>query len=153
MKKIKIANPSKVFSTIAVLSALIFFLIVTIRRAWLSDDAYITLRTVDNLIHGFRFTWNITERVQAYTHPLWMLFVSCFYFFTHEAYYTVIVVSLGVSFCSGGITGFWTRKATRFHCCGYIGVDFFQRICGLLNRRVGKSSFAFIVGCFLFDLL
>ncbi len=47
----------------------------------MSDDAYITLRTVDNFINGYGLTWNISERVQAYTHPLWMFLLSIYIFF------------------------------------------------------------------------
>jgi arabinofuranosyltransferase len=43
--------------------------------AWICDDAFITLRTVDNALHGFGLVWNVGERVQTYTHPLWMLLV------------------------------------------------------------------------------
>ncbi|MCC6147001.1 MAG: hypothetical protein IT308_05485 [Anaerolineaceae bacterium] len=73
------------------------FFILLLRRAWLSDDAFITFRTVDNLIHGYRLTWNVTERVQAYTHPLWMLLLSLLYFFTREIYFTSLALSIGVS--------------------------------------------------------
>jgi len=40
-------------------------------NAWISDDAVITLRTVLNLLTGHGARFNIDERVQAYTHPLW----------------------------------------------------------------------------------
>lgn len=73
------------------------FFILLVRRAWLCDDAFITFRTVDNLINGYRLTWNITERVQAYTHPLWMLLLSLFYFFTRDIYYTSLALSIGIS--------------------------------------------------------
>lgn len=39
--------------------------------AWLSDDALITIRTALNTVHGYGLVFNIDERVQAYTHPLW----------------------------------------------------------------------------------
>lgn len=78
--------------------ALLFFIIF--RRSWVSDDAYITLRTVDNFVNGYGLTWNITERVQAYTHPLWMFLLSFFYFFTREPFYTTIFVSMGISILS-----------------------------------------------------
>lgn len=45
---------------------------VLYRTAWVSDDAYITLRTVDNLLGGYGLRWNVAERVQSFTHPLWM---------------------------------------------------------------------------------
>ena len=41
------------------------YLIVVFITAWLSDDAYITFRTIDNFIDGYGLTWNIGERVQA----------------------------------------------------------------------------------------
>lgn len=47
-----------------------------LRTAWLCDDAAITLRSVLNFIHGYGATYNIDERVQAYTHPLWFLLLS-----------------------------------------------------------------------------
>jgi arabinofuranosyltransferase len=81
---------------LVVLASSVFALIV-FRAAWLADDAYITLRTVDNFVNGYGLTWNVSERVQAYTHPLWMFLLSTFYLVTREAYYTTIAVSLSVS--------------------------------------------------------
>jgi arabinofuranosyltransferase len=63
----------------------------------MSDDAYITLRTVDNFVHGYGLTWNVGERVQAFTHPLWMLVLSSIYYFTREPYYTTIFLSMLIS--------------------------------------------------------
>lgn len=40
---------------------------------WVSEDAYITFRVVENFFDGHGLRWNTYERVQAYTHPLWML--------------------------------------------------------------------------------
>lgn len=46
--------------------------------AWVSDDAFITFRVVDNALAGHGLVWNVGERVQAYTHPLWMLLLLSF---------------------------------------------------------------------------
>ncbi|MDP3560455.1 MAG: hypothetical protein Q8R79_08940 [Legionellaceae bacterium] len=51
-------------------------LVELIRTAWISDDAGITLRTVLNFIYGYGPVFNIHERVQAFTHPLWFLLLS-----------------------------------------------------------------------------
>jgi arabinofuranosyltransferase len=67
--------------------------IVVLRAAWMSDDAYITLRTIDNFWHGYGLRWNILERVQVYTHPLWMMLVSLPYGVTREPYFTTLAVS------------------------------------------------------------
>ena len=48
------------------------FALLVVRTAWLSDDAYITFRTVMNAIGGYGLRWNVADRVQTYTHPLWM---------------------------------------------------------------------------------
>ena len=51
---------------------LALYAFVVLQSAWLCDDAYITYRTVDNFVSGLGLRWNPIERVQAYTHPLWM---------------------------------------------------------------------------------
>lgn len=73
------------------------YLLIVVVSAWLSDDSYITFRTIDNFINGFGLTWNVTERVQSYTHPLWMFLLSGFYFFTKEIYFTALIVSIVIS--------------------------------------------------------
>jgi arabinofuranosyltransferase len=76
---------------------LLLFATTLLRTAWVNDDAYITLRTVDNFVNGYGLTWNPGERVQAYTHPLWMFILSGLYALTHEAYFTTLAVSFVLS--------------------------------------------------------
>ncbi len=52
--------------------ALAICLIYAASKAAVTADAYVTFRVVDNFINGFGLRWNIAERVQVYTHPLWM---------------------------------------------------------------------------------
>jgi len=73
---------------------LTFTSVIIIRNAWVGDDSYIGFRTVYNFVNGYGLTFNINERVQAFTNPLWILVMSFFYFFTGEAYFTSIFVSL-----------------------------------------------------------
>lgn len=68
-----------------------------IRTAWLSDDAYITFRTADNIIHGYGPVWNTAERVQTYTHPLWLALITPAFAVTGEVYYTAILLSIVVT--------------------------------------------------------
>lgn len=68
-----------------------------LKSAWLSDDAYITFRTVDNLVSGHGLVYNVGERVQSYTHPLWMLLLSLISFASRELYYTTIFFSVLVT--------------------------------------------------------
>jgi len=75
----------------------IAFFILLFNTGWASDDAYITLRTVHNFVTGDGLVWNLGERVQVYTHPLWMFFLSAIYFFTREDFFTLIFTSIAVS--------------------------------------------------------
>jgi len=53
------------------------FVWLVIRDAWLCDDAFITFRVVDNFHNGFGLRWNVVDRVQVFTHPLWCLALLC----------------------------------------------------------------------------
>ncbi|MEJ2612229.1 MAG: hypothetical protein P8179_19725, partial [Candidatus Thiodiazotropha sp.] len=81
----------------------LLFLLVLLRTAWISDDAAITLRTVLNFIHGFGPTFNIDERVQAYTHPLWFFILSLGSLISGNVFYTTFVISITVTIISLGL--------------------------------------------------
>jgi arabinofuranosyltransferase len=76
-----------------ILALLVFIGVLLFRTAWVGDDVYITLRTVDNFIHGYGLRWNIAERVQSYTHPLWMFMMIPVYTGTRDAYFTALFLS------------------------------------------------------------
>jgi arabinofuranosyltransferase len=78
-------------------SLLALFAGLVVCKAWVSDDAYITIRTIDNFLHGYGLRWNIDERVQSYTHPLWMFCLSAASILTREYFYTTMVVGICVS--------------------------------------------------------
>jgi arabinofuranosyltransferase len=77
--------------------AVVLLAIAVTKDAWLSDDAFITLRTVDNVWNGYGLRWNPIERVQTYTHPLWMLVLAAAYGVTREPHLTTLAVSLAVT--------------------------------------------------------
>lgn len=61
-------------SGIAVLGiGIVVLLFAVMTRAWVEEDAFITFRVVDNVLNGHGLRWNIDERVQVYTNPLWLL--------------------------------------------------------------------------------
>jgi arabinofuranosyltransferase len=64
-----------------------------VRLAWVGDDAYVTLRTVEHFVEGNGLVWNLSERVQTYTHPLWLFVLAGMRLLTGEAYYGTIGVS------------------------------------------------------------
>lgn len=72
---------------------IILFGLVVIRNAWLSDDSYITFRVIDQFSLGHGLRYNLDERVQVYTHPLWMLLLLGFHSLTRELYLTPLFLS------------------------------------------------------------
>lgn len=58
---------------------LAFYTLLVLRSAWISDDAIITFRVVENFLAGYGLGYNPYVRVQAFTHPLWMFSISFAY--------------------------------------------------------------------------
>ncbi len=73
------------------LACLVLF-VVLVRSAWVGEDALISMRTVDHFVNGRGLRWNIDDRVQTFTHPLWVFVLSAAYSFTREIYFTVATV-------------------------------------------------------------
>jgi arabinofuranosyltransferase len=75
--------------TAIVLTGLTLLAISIVRTAWLCDDAFITYRTLDNIVHGYGPVWNVGERVQSYTHPLWAALFLPVYAITRDPYWAI----------------------------------------------------------------
>lgn len=81
-------------SALVLLLLAVPFAIAITRVAWLCDDAFYTLRVVDNLFSGYGLRWNVDERVQVYTHPLWMMALATASALTREYALTTVGLSL-----------------------------------------------------------
>lgn len=88
------------------------FLIVLFRSAWVSEDAYITLRTVDNFVNGYGLRWNVSERVQTYTHPMWLFLLSAIYFFMRQGLYAILTLCMTLSFGAFLLVGKLVKRHT-----------------------------------------
>ena len=77
-----------------------------INTAWVAEDAFITFRAVDNLLAGHGPVWNIGERVQVYTHPLWYLLLSIGTALTGSSFYVSFLLSW---LCLAGIAWIVSR--------------------------------------------
>ena len=116
MEKTSTKNKFLVFSFI------FMFFIVLIKNAWISDDAYITYRSIENFIHGYGLVHNVGERVQTFTHPLWFFihsgvnyiwqFVFSFDYWP-QMYYTNIFISLFFSFSTIILITFLIAKSYK----------------------------------------
>jgi arabinofuranosyltransferase len=61
--------------------------------AWTFEDSFITFRVIDNLVSGYGLRWNVAERVQVFTHPLWLFILTPVYALTREVVLSTAVVS------------------------------------------------------------
>lgn len=126
--------------------ALLYALVVC---AWQCDDAYITFRTVRNFWSGFGLTWNPDQRVQAYTHPLWMFLSLAVYGVTRELFFSLTLISILLTLEAALALGLLTRNRLHFAAtvlvlaCSYAFIDF--SVCGLENPLLN----ALLVGTIL----
>ncbi len=74
-------------------SLLLLVAVVMVRLTWISDDAAITFRSVLNLTHGYGPNFNLDERVQSYTHPLWFLLLTLGQLLLKNIFYSAILLS------------------------------------------------------------
>ncbi len=99
-------------SLILPLLLIILLAVVLVRTGWVCDDAYITLRSVDNFVQGLGLRWNPAERVQSYTHPLWMFLLAAIYYFTRAPYFTALILGMILSLVTAVLVAFRVGRST-----------------------------------------
>jgi arabinofuranosyltransferase len=102
------------FATVALLALL---LVVLLRNAWLAEDAYITFRTIDNWLSGYGLRWNISERVQTYTHPLWLFLLTPFQAVFKNIYFVSLFVSIVLSLIAVALVAFRVARSQIAGIC------------------------------------
>lgn len=106
-------DKARLVKRIVFLGGLLLYGLVLARTAWVGEDAFITLRSVDNFVNGYGPVWNTDERVQAFTHPLWMLVLSAGYAITREALFTTLGISMALSLLAVGLILWQFRDAPQ----------------------------------------
>lgn len=91
-----------------------------VASAWMHEDAYITFRVVDNFLDGRGLVWNPGERVQAYTHPLWLFVVSSLVALTGEYYFTVLALAGGLSLLTAYLVAFRLAPTAAVGCAALL---------------------------------
>ena len=102
----------------ALVAVCLLFAFGLVWTAWLSDDAYITFRSMDHFVHGRGLGWNVAERVQAFTNPLWLLLLAPFYGLTGSAYWVALVA--GAVGTTWAIT--WLVRSASCRAAAALGV-------------------------------
>ena len=106
--------------------ALTLFSVIVVQRAWVCDDAFISLRVVDNFTRGLGFVYNPGERVQGFTNPLWVLLLSGPYAMFREGFWTAIVVSSIVSITTASLIVFGLARGRMVGAVAVVALAFTQ---------------------------
>lgn len=95
---------------------LLILTVVLVKTAWVSDDACISFRVVDNFLHGYGLRWNSSERVQTYTNPLMVFCMIVLSFFTKEYYLTAMLFNIFTTLLAVSVLifGIAQGKCNRF---------------------------------------
>lgn len=96
---------------IAAVVAAWLFLVAVVRLGWVSDDAFIAIRSVDHLVAGKGFVLNVGERVQSFTSPLWALLCVPFFAIARNPYAALVVPGLACSLGMVAVVWQGWRKA------------------------------------------
>lgn len=107
------------FAAVLSFTAIATFLVI-LNTAWMSDDAYITYRSIYNFTSHGMLSWNLSERVQSFSHPFWMIVLTPFYLFTSDAYYTPIILSLLFSMLTLAVLAILTYRFKSI--LGFLGL-------------------------------
>jgi len=78
MAFISIIKSNKKWKLYLAVFLLLFCFFNIISRAWVSEDAFITLRHVENFLSGDGPVFNVGERVEGFSHVLWFYIISLF---------------------------------------------------------------------------
>ena len=74
--------------------SLLIAIVVYLKNAWVTEDAYILFRSLEQLFAGNGPVYNPHDRVQAFTSPLWFLVLAAARIFSANVYLNAIIVSL-----------------------------------------------------------
>ena len=94
-QEIEVQKSSSMLQIVTALAILAVGIYRAIDRRWVSDDAYITFRYVKNFLAGNGLVYNIGERVEGYTHFLWLMLIAAAQSFGADP--TIITEWLGIA--------------------------------------------------------
>lgn len=124
------------------LALFLAYVAVVVGRAWVSEDAYITFRVIENFFMGYGLRWNTYERVQVYTHPLWLLLHIPFRVFIPNLFLVSILISV-LCTCGAVWLTMKTARPGRMALVACLFVPLFASKCLLDFSTSGLESSLF----------
>lgn len=132
---------------------LLIFSIYFLFSAWVADDAYITFRTVENFHQGYGLRWNIIERVQSYTHPLWMINLLIGKLFISDIYYLSLLLSFTYSTLTLYILYILTDRNPSYFLLFFLLFISSKSVLDFTSSGLENSLSYFLIASFFYSLL
>lgn len=139
---------SRVPARLLLLAAIGLYLAVVIRTAWISDDAYITFRTIDHWAAGNGLVWNAGERVQTFTHPAWLLIIGAALSVTHEFWLTTLAISLILSSAAVAVYAFLLARNVQWGLVGILTLVFSRAFIDYSTSGLENPLSHFLIAAF-----
>ena len=73
-----------------------FAVVMFLKNAWVTEDAYIIFRSVEQVFAGNGPVWNLHERVQVFTSPLWFGLLVLSRILSADLYLNAVVLSFAL---------------------------------------------------------
>ncbi len=88
---------------LAVVVPTALLVVMAISHRWITDDAFIDIRVIHNIVAGHGPVFNVGERVEVYTDPLWVLILTVVRLVLPFVPIEVVMVVLGISLTTVGV--------------------------------------------------
>ena len=133
------------------------YLGIIIYTAWVSDDAFITFRSIENFIHGYGPVFNVGERVQTFTHPLWMLLQSFVYALTgwfhlplglNQLFFWNIFISVSLSLAAIILYSFKVARSANMAILGLLVLTLSKAFIDYSTSGLENPLSHFLAVCF-----
>lgn len=124
-----------------------------VASAWLHEDAYITFRVIDNFLDGRGLTWNPAERVQVYTHPLWLMLLTLLTTLTGELYFTTLALTAALTLVTLYLVIFRLARSVAVGCLAGFTLLLSKAFLDFATAGLENSLTRFLVALFVLRLL
>jgi arabinofuranosyltransferase len=105
---------ARVLALALIVVPIVFLALRAWQRRWTSDDGFINLRIVDNVLHGRGLVYNPGERVEAGTSPLWLAMLAVGDLVTPiRLEYLAVVLGIAASVAGAGLAAFGAARLAR----------------------------------------
>ena len=144
-------------SNAVLLPFLITYALIVIWVAWVSDDAFITFRSIENFVHGYGLVYNFGERVQTFTHPLWMLLQSSVHALTswlqppfrlNQLFFWNILLSLALSLSTVALYAFKVARSSKIAVLGLLVLSLSKAFVDYSTSGLENPLSHFLAVCF-----